>query len=137
VLDAYIDRQLELYGLTEEQLVLAGFSQGTMMALQVGPRRERQVAGIIGYSGMLADTGSLARDPHTKPPVLLIHGSADPTIAVSAYHEAKKELERLGFDVSGHVSAGLGHSVDMTGLELGREFLRRVLIDRPSSSPAG
>ena len=127
VLDAFIDAQLEKHGLTEAELVLVGFSQGTMMALQVGPRRERAVAGIIGYSGMLADTGSLDRDPHTKPPILLIHGSADEMIPVGAYHEAKRELEGLGFEVSGHVSAGLGHSVDMKGLELGRDFLRRVL----------
>lgn len=127
VLDAYIDQQLERYGLTEDELVLVGFSQGTMMALHVGPRRERRIAGIVGYSGMLADVGSLSQDPHTKPPVLLIHGSADATISIASYHEAKKELERLGFDVSGHVSAGLGHSVDMAGLELGKEFVRRVL----------
>ena len=129
VLDAYIDQQLDRYGLTEEQLVLVGFSQGTMMALQVGPRRERQIAGIVGYSGMLADVGSLARDARTKPPVLLIHGSADATISIASYREAKDELERLGFDVSGHVSNGLGHSVDMAGLELGKEFVRRVLLE--------
>ncbi|MGZ8999443.1 MAG: alpha/beta hydrolase [Allosphingosinicella sp.] len=130
VLDAYIDQQLERHGLTEDELVLVGFSQGTMMALHVGPRRERRVAGIIGYSGMLAETESLSRDPHTKPPVLLVHGSADVTISMSSYHEAKNELERLGFDVAGHVSAGLGHSVDMVGLELGKEFVRRVLVER-------
>src|SRR5215210_980688 len=44
VLDAYIDQQLERYGLTEDELVLVGFSQGTMMALHVGPRRERRIA---------------------------------------------------------------------------------------------
>jgi phospholipase/carboxylesterase len=76
---------------------------------------------------MLAETGSLSRDPHTRPPVLLIHGSADDMIPVSSYHEAKNELERLGFDIGGHVSIGLGHSVDMKGLELGRDFVRRVL----------
>jgi phospholipase/carboxylesterase len=137
VLDAYIDRQLALHGLTEDRLVLVGFSQGTMMALQVGPRRERQVAGIIGYSWMMADPESLSRDVHTKPPILLIHGSADQMIPIASYYEAKNELERLGFDVGGHVSAGLGHSVDMAGLELGKDFLRRVLADRSSSAPAG
>lgn len=130
VLDAYIDQQLARYGLTEAELVLVGFSQGTMMALQVGPRRERQLAGIVGYSGMLADVESLSRDAHTKPPVLLIHGSADEVISTGSYHEAKNELERLGFDVGSHVSAGLGHSVDMAGLELGRDFVRRVLVER-------
>jgi phospholipase/carboxylesterase len=127
VLDAYIDAQLEKYGLTEADTVLVGFSQGTMMALHAGPRREKQLAGIIGFSGMMADTASLARDPHTKPPVLLIHGDMDDMIPVAAYHEAKNELERLGFEVSGHVSAGLGHSVDAAGMELGKQFLRRVL----------
>lgn len=128
VLDAYIDRQLKRYGLSEDELVLVGFSQGTMMALHVGPRRERRIAGIVGYSGMLADVGSLSRDPHTRPPILLIHGSADDVISIGSYHEAKTELERLGFDVSAHVSAGLGHSVDMAGLELGKQFVRRVLV---------
>jgi len=137
VLDAYIDQQLDRYGLTEEDLVLVGFSQGTMMALHAGPRRERRLAGIVGYSGMLGDPDSLARDPHTKPPILLIHGSADEMISIASYQEAKNELERLGFEVSGHVSAGLGHSVDMAGLELGRDFVRRVLVDRAQMSPAG
>lgn len=126
VLDAYIDAQLEKYGLTEAETVLVGFSQGTMMALQAGPRREKQLAGIVGFSGMMADTTSLAGDPHNKPPVLLIHGSADEMISLGAYHETKNELERLGFDVSGHVSQGLGHSVDAAGLELGKQFVRRV-----------
>ncbi|HEY5720897.1 MAG TPA: dienelactone hydrolase family protein [Allosphingosinicella sp.] len=137
VLDAYIDQQLERYGLTEEQLVLVGFSQGTMMALHVGPRRARRIAGIVGYSGMLAEVESLSRDPHTKPPVLLLHGSADEVISISSYQEAKTELERLGFDVGSHVSAGLGHSVDMAGLELGRDFVRRVLVDRTEAPPTG
>ena len=127
VLDAYIDQQLGRYGLSEEQLVLVGFSQGTMMALHVGPRRARQLAGIVGYSGMLADVEGMAAGVRTRPPVLLIHGSADATISIGSYHEAKTELERLGFDVGSHVSAGLGHSVDMAGLELGRDFVRRVL----------
>jgi phospholipase/carboxylesterase len=54
VLDSFIDEQLARFDLAEEQLALVGFSQGTMMALHVGPRRERQIAGIVGYSGMLA-----------------------------------------------------------------------------------
>ena len=133
VLDAYIDAQLEKYGLTEADTALVGFSQGTMMALQAGPRRTA-TGRLIGYSGMMADAESLARDPHTKPPILLVHGSADDMIPVEAYHEAKKELERLGFDVSGHVSAGLGHSVDAVGLELGKQFLSRVLAGSNGSS---
>jgi phospholipase/carboxylesterase len=127
VLDAYIDARLEEYGLSEAQLAIVGFSQGTMIALHVGLRRQRRVAGILGYSGMLIGAAALADDSITRPPVLLVHGSADPVVPVAALHEAKAALQRLEIDVETHVCPGLGHSVDPTGLRLGGAFVRRVL----------
>ena len=122
-LDDYIDAMLEHLSLTEDRLVLVGFSQGTMMALHVGPRRGRQLAGIIGYSGMLVDEASLADELRTKPPVLLVHGADDPVLPVAALHDAERGLAALGFDVSAHVSPRLGHSIDEAGLRLGAQFL--------------
>lgn len=126
-LDAYIDSQLAAYGLAEDRLALVGFSQGTMVALHVGPRRERQLAGVVGYSGMLADPESLSSELRSKPPVLLVHGDADPTVPVTALHQAEAALQPLGFDLAVHVSRGLGHSIDEAGLRLGAQFLSRVL----------
>jgi phospholipase/carboxylesterase len=127
VLNAFIDRQLDRHGLTDEQLALVGFSQGTMMALHVGPRRARALAGIVGYSGMLADPDALAVEVLTKPPVLLIHGDADPVLPVAALHQAEASLSALGFAVSARVSPGLQHSIDEAGLRLGQQFLSQVL----------
>ena len=126
-LDPYIDSQLAAHGLTEDRLALVGFSQGTMVALHVGPRREWRLAGIIGYSGALADADSLAGELRSKPPVLLVHGDADPMVPVAALGAAKAALEPLGFEVSAHVSRGLAHSIDEAGLRLGEAFLSRVL----------
>ena len=39
-LDAYIDTHLNRLGLSEDRLALIGFSQGAMMALHVGLRRD-------------------------------------------------------------------------------------------------
>jgi phospholipase/carboxylesterase len=127
VLDAFIDAELARYGLTEAQLALVGFSQGTMMALHVGPRRPRTLAGIVGYSGMLADEAGLAGLPGARPPILLIHGDADPMIPIAAFHQAKAALVRDGFAVESHVSPGLGHSIDLPGLQLGGQFLASAL----------
>jgi phospholipase/carboxylesterase len=126
-IDAFIDAKLSQYGLTEADLALVGFSQGTMMALHVGLRRPRQVAAILGYSGALTGAASLAQEAVTKPPVMLIHGSADGIVPVSALHQAKRELERLGIDIRTHISQGLGHSVDPDGLRLGGEFIVEAL----------
>jgi phospholipase/carboxylesterase len=127
VLDAFIDAELARHGLTEAELALVGFSQGTMMALQVGPRRPRALAAIVGYSGMLANAEGLARPGITHPPVLLIHGDADPMIPVAALRQAETDLAANGFSVETHVSRGLGHGIDMRGLALGRRFLTQAL----------
>jgi phospholipase/carboxylesterase len=116
VLDGFIDAQLAAHGLSDDRLALVGFSQGTMVALHVGLRRAGRIAGIVGYSGMLADPEGLA-GPH--PPVLLVHGDADPV--------AQQALTAAGVDVAAHVSRGLQHSIDDAGLRLGGEFLARAL----------
>ncbi len=123
LLDQFIDRQLGDHQLSADRLALVGFSQGAMMALHVGPRRKNALAGVVGYSGMLADPVALAAEVQTKPPVLLIHGDADQTLPVAALHQAGAALDALGFEVSGHVRPRLGHSIDETGLDLGRDFL--------------
>lgn len=127
VIDAFIDRKLKQYDLDESDLAIVGFSQGTMMALHVGLRRTKQIAGILGYSGMLTGAIELAQRKITKPPVLLVHGSADPIVPVSALHAAEAALSRLGIEVETHVSANVGHNVDPVGLRLGAEFIARVL----------
>jgi phospholipase/carboxylesterase len=126
VLDAFIDAELARYGLSEDRFALVGFSQGTMLTLHVAPRRARQLAGVVGYSGMLIDADET--DVRTRPPVLLVHGDADPMVPVAAFHNTEAALRRLGFQLSTHVSHGLGHSIDMDGLRLGGAFLSKVLI---------
>lgn len=116
------------YGLTEANLAVVGFSQGTMMALHVGLGRPQRVAAIVGYSGMLTDAHHLHGSDVPKPPVLLVHGSADPVVPVAALHIAEAELKRAGIAVQTHVSFGLGHSVDPVGLRLGRDFAAKALL---------
>jgi phospholipase/carboxylesterase len=127
ILNSFIDDLLARYGLAEDRLVLIGFSQGTMMALHVGPRRAGAIAGIIGYSGMLADPDALARELCNRPPVLLVHGDADDVLPVSSLARAQTALADLGFSVSSHVSPRLGHGIDEAGIRLGQAFLLRQL----------
>jgi phospholipase/carboxylesterase len=126
-IDAFIDRKLQQYGLSEADLAIVGFSQGTMMALHVGLRRRAAPAAVVGYSGMLVRSAEMAPVHPRNPPVLLIHGSADPVVPVAALHAAKADLHKMGIDAVTHVSAGLGHSVDLVGLRLSGEFIAKGL----------
>jgi len=123
-IEAFIDRKLDQYALTDADLAIVGFSQGTMMALYVGLRRKQRVAAIVGYSGMLTGGAELKNEIQSRPPVLLVHGSHDAIVPVAALHTAEAELRRLEVEVTTHISNGIDHTVDPVGLRLGCEFLR-------------
>jgi len=126
-LTAFLDAELDRLGLTDRDLALVGFSQGTMMALHVGLRRPGGVAGIVGYSGLLAGPEHLADPGVRKVPILLVHGEADPIIPVMALHASVAALGAAGINTEWHVSPGLAHGIDEAGLRLGADFLRAVL----------
>jgi phospholipase/carboxylesterase len=125
--DRFIDRELEKYGLDASRLVLVGFSQGTMMALHVGLRRQLPLAGILGFSGVLVGGARLKDEMRSKPPVLLIHGDRDPTIPIPAMFDSAEALAVAGHGAQWHVSYGVPHSIGPDGLELGGAFLANCL----------
>lgn len=127
ILNDFIDGLLAETGLKEEHTALIGFSQGTMMSLHVGPRRKRQLAGILGYSGALANPGNLANDAQSHPPVTLIHGDLDEVLPVSSLPKAVEGLEAAGVPVTSHVRPGLGHGIDEEGIKIGVAFLETIL----------
>ena len=127
VLQAFLDAELAGLGLTDRDLALVGFSQGTMMALHAGLRRKEAIAGIVGYSGLLAGPEHLADADVHKTPILLVHGDADPIIPAMALHASVQALGAAGMPTEWHVSPGLAHGIDEAGLRLGADFLRRVL----------
>ena len=126
ILDNFIDDMLEETGLAEENTALIGFSQGTMMALHVGLRRERQLAGIVGFSGMLCGPELLSAEIRSRPPVLLVHGEADELLPVEALQAAVRGLEAAGVNVRYASRPGLGHGIDDEGLRLGMGFLAEI-----------
>jgi len=125
--DRFLDRELEKYGLPPERLALVGFSQGTMMALHVGLRREKQIAGILGYSGVLVGGRKLKDEMRSKPPVLLIHGDRDPTIPIPAMFDSAEQLAAADHGAQWHISYGVPHSIGPDGLDLGGAFLATQL----------
>ncbi len=122
-LDAFIDAEIARSGLPADKVALMGFSQGTMMSLHVGPRRATELAGIVGFSGRLLEPESLAADIRTKPPVLLIHGTADPVVPFESMALAREGLGAAGVDVETLARPGLGHGIDERGIDAATQFL--------------
>ena len=127
-LNAFLDRVMVENDMLPEQVALVGFSQGTMMSLQVAPRREDALAGVVGFSGRLIAPEALSDEVISRPPILLIHGDADEVVPPQALPEAAEALEAAGFtEVYAHVMRGTGHGIAPDGLSVALAFLRQVL----------
>ena len=132
-LTAFIVEEARKAQLPLGSVALVGFSQGTMMALQVGLRLPEAPAAIVGFSGHLAGTTQLAAEIKVKPPVLLIHGADDEVIPCQAIHLARNALAAVGVAVQWQIRPGLGHGIDLEGLQAAGLFLRTAfgLTKRP------
>jgi phospholipase/carboxylesterase len=130
--DRFLDAELARYRLGPDRLVLAGFSQGTMLALHVGLRRSAVPAAIVGYSGLLAGPEHLG-EITARPPVLLVHGTEDDVIPVDALHIAREQLAAAGVAVEWHVRERLGHGIDPAGQQLAGHFMAHALARQPGA----
>lgn len=126
LLDEFINNKLAQFGLEDKDLILIGFSQGTMTALHTALRRPKQIAGIIGFSGRLIAPEKLKHDLKVKPPICLIHGTADDVVDISAMYEAADLLQELDFDIEYHEIENLRHSIDDRALKFAVDFIKRL-----------
>lgn len=127
LLNDFVDHVLSRDKLSADRLVVVGFSQGTMMALHVLPRRADAVAGIVGFSGRLLLPNDLAHEAKVKPPILLAHGDQDPMVPYQDMGLAEKALRDAGFTVSTHTMPGTGHGIAPDGLSVALQFIKQCL----------
>ena len=129
-LNAYLDNAMEEEGLRAEEVVLFGFSQGTMMSLHVAPRRDDEFAAVVGFSGRLLQPESLEDEVKSRPPVLLVHGDQDDLVPIQSMGEAGDKLLEQDFQVYAHVMQGTGHGIAPDGLNVALAFMRdRLQLD--------
>lgn len=121
-----VEAELARFGLPPAALALAGFSQGAMMALQLGLRQRPTPAAILAYSGALLAPESLSADLVGCPPVLLVHGEADDIVPVTASRMAEAALRDAGVPVEVLYRPGLPHAIDPAGIEAGGRALARA-----------
>ncbi len=127
-LNAFLDALMVDEDVLPEQVVLFGFSQGTMMALHVAPRREEAVAGIVAFSGRLLSPETLAEETLVRPPVLLVHGDVDDVVPPQSLPQAAEALQEAGWkDVYAHIMKGTGHGIAPDGLSVALAFMRDKL----------
>lgn len=126
ILNGFIDEQLAALKITDENLALVGFSQGTMTALHVALRRKPAMKAMVGFSGAMVGTEKLPEEIAARPPVCLIHGEMDDVVPFAAMQHASEALLTNNVSVETHARPRLGHSVDYEGMQIAGAFLKKA-----------
>jgi phospholipase/carboxylesterase len=117
-------------GIPSEKIVLAGFSQGGVIALHLLARLPYRLAGVMALSTYLCAAEKLSVEATTSnkaTPVFIGHGTQDPVVPVAAGQQAFHALKNLGFNVSWH-DYRMEHSVCAQEVADISSFLQRRLM---------
>lgn len=123
----WIQHELDA-GIPANKIVLAGFSQGGVIALQVGLRYPQKLAGILALSCYLplADTLAKEKSPanaHTE--ILMAHGNDDPVVPVMLAEQSRDQLRAAGYEIDWHVYP-MQHAVSVEEINDISAWLQKV-----------
>ncbi len=113
-------------GIAPQDTILAGFSQGAMMALHVGLSLDHPLMGIVGFSGAFLPPEGFGTAPLARSPVCLVHGDMDNVVDPQHSADADAALRQAGYGVSYHVSPGVAHGIAPDGLAFASDFIARI-----------
>jgi phospholipase/carboxylesterase len=125
----WLDTSLADAGIPPERTVLAGFSQGAVMAYSLGLGTERpRPAGIVALSGFLPRVDGFELDLESRAglPTSIAHGTQDPIIGVQFGRDARARLEAAGLAVR-YREDPIGHAISSAALAQSRDVLDEAL----------
>jgi phospholipase/carboxylesterase len=109
----FLDEALSRYPVNPRKLVLLGFSQGGVMAYDLALREPERFTALVALSSWLpaALAGTIPAQPgHAHLPVLVMHGTEDPMIAVARGRESRDQLLKLGVQTT-YREYPMGHEI--------------------------
>ena len=119
----YIQYLSKKYKVNLNKIFLLGFSQGSMMSLDVGTNLYEPIAGILSLSGRIYSSNFISND-NNKTPILIVHGENDNIIPVTRFYETCEILENFKYKVEKHLIKKLGHSINNDVIEISKNFIK-------------
>ena len=127
-LSIFLDQVFENFQLEPNNLALVGFSQGTMMGIQVGIKKKNKINCLIGYSGKVINKKHLSENINSKPKIFLMHGENDTIVPPTHLLEAKEYLKNHGIKTKIKMFKNCEHKIPIEGSSLGLRFLKKNLL---------
>ncbi len=127
IIKRFIEEVKVKYKISNNDIILSGFSQGCMMSISTGVTSEEKFNCIIGFSGKIINLENLQVRIKNKTKILLIHGEQDEVLSSSFLLEAKDFFERNKFDIQINLIENCGHHIPIEASSLALNFIKKNL----------
>ena len=123
VLNKFIIEIKEEFDLENNKICLSGFSQGCMMAINLGLTSEKAYNSIIGFSGKIIDQENLKKRKKASTNTLLIHGDLDQVVPANFLLEAKDFFIRNNVQIETHLIKGCDHHIPIQASSIALNYI--------------
>ena len=123
----FIEEVKKKYNINNSNIVLSGFSQGCMMAINTAITTQEEFNCVVGFSGKIINKDNLQSRIKNKSKILLVHGDQDEIVKSNFLLEAKDFFERNKFDIQTKLINNCGHHIPIEGSSLALSFIKKNL----------
>ena len=123
VLNKFIIEIKEEFDLENNKICLSGFSQGCMMAINLGLTSDKAYNSIIGFSGKIIDQENLKNRKKASTNTLLIHGDLDQVVPANYLLEAKDFFIRNNIQIETHLIKGCDHHIPIQASSIALNYI--------------
>lgn len=119
MLDQIVDTAVDA-GIPKDHIILLGFSQGAMLALEYASRGSRKVGGVIAFSGALIGPPDEPHAPITNVeglPIFVGVGTEDSWIPSGAAERSASQLADAGAEIDLRIYEGMDHTINDDEIE--------------------
>ena len=126
-IDQFLGEIKKEFNLNNKKICLSGFSQGSMMSINLGLTSDEEYNCIVGFSGKIINQENLKSRKKVSTSTLLIHGDSDQVVSPNYLLEAKDFFMRNNIDVETHLIKDCDHHIPIEASSIALKYILKKL----------
>ena len=120
----FIDEVKKKYNLRNSKICLSGFSQGSMMSINLGLISIEDYNCVVGFSGKIINQEDLSKRKTSSTKMFLIHGDTDQVVSPTSLLEAKDFLIRNNIEVKTKMIKNCEHHIPVEASSIALNYIK-------------
>ena len=123
-LKQFIEDVKDKYSLKNSEICLSGFSQGSMMSINLGLTSKENYSCVVGFSGKIINQEDLIKRKTSSTKMLLLHGDKDEVVSPTFLLAAKDFLIRNNIEIETKMIEDCEHHIPVEASSIALNYIK-------------